>query len=664
MMSQLLALTPLELGDPLALATSWMLTYLIHSTILILGVWLVFRGIPPLAKRLSPAAANLSWKLALVGGLVTATVQLAAGVTPSLGALELETGPKVVEAAPEMIVVERRTTPALADPSEAGVFGAVLAPAALAPLPVASPTVSEETPVWPKILLAVWLIGALIALARLLVSAIGLRRRLANRKDVIDDPVLESFLVLCHDAQIKRKIRLTQTERIASPIALWRKEVVVPTRAVEELTPAAMRAVLAHEVAHLERRDPLWLAFAAVLEALLIFQPLNRLALRGMRDSAELLCDDWAIAHTGDGVQFAKSLAELASWTQANRSSLLLAGMIGGERPLVRRVRRALDGDPQRFDANEGARPTRTLLSLGTLAALIMFAPGAVNASPPKAEDKADRKARKAQDKAEREAAKAQERALEAREKAEQAAREAEEAAREAERAARSAAPEAHGPQHLIIRDGEDYLIIDDKGVRMRGDGADIEISDGANPKMRIRVHDDDFDLDLDVDAETLEGMADALMGEMMGEMFGGSPHGVPGMGPGAPGGTQGTPRGFDGFDGFDSFADLDALAEQFGAWGEHFGAHLEEELQRELGQQQEQLDQLDQEALERQLEEAAREIERELQELRSRKGNSQPRSQRAPFPSFAPPAPPAAPAPPAVAPMAPTPPASPVVAI
>ena len=100
MMSELLSQLTGHLGDPLTVASSWMLTYLIHSTILILAVWLVCRGIPPLAARVSPGAANLSWKLALVGGVVTATVQLAAGVTPALGALELETGPKVVEKAP------------------------------------------------------------------------------------------------------------------------------------------------------------------------------------------------------------------------------------------------------------------------------------------------------------------------------------------------------------------------------------------------------------------------------------------------------------------------------------------------------------------------------------------------------------------------------------
>ncbi|MCA9685323.1 MAG: Uma2 family endonuclease, partial [Myxococcales bacterium] len=133
-----------------------------------------------------------------------------------------------------------------------------------------------------------------------------------------------------------------------SPVALGRSEICLPQRAVDVLSPAQIQAILAHELAHLERRDPHWLALAAVIEALFFFQPLNRLARRGMQESAELLCDDWAIAATGDGVQFAKSLAELASWTHANRSSMLLAGMIGGERPLVRAIESIAGGAPLR----------------------------------------------------------------------------------------------------------------------------------------------------------------------------------------------------------------------------------------------------------------------------------------------------------------------------
>src|SRR6059036_3407671 len=49
---------------------AWLLTYLIHSTVLLGIAWLVTRG-----KRLEPAASDLLWKVALLAPLITGTIQ-------------------------------------------------------------------------------------------------------------------------------------------------------------------------------------------------------------------------------------------------------------------------------------------------------------------------------------------------------------------------------------------------------------------------------------------------------------------------------------------------------------------------------------------------------------------------------------------------------------
>jgi beta-lactamase regulating signal transducer with metallopeptidase domain len=558
----------------MAMFASWILTYLIHSTILILAVWLLVRGIKPIAARVSPSAENLAWKLALVGAFVTASAQLAVGVRPALGALELETAAPVVtrEASPASLPMSDRAT---SSPGFAPVAGRPVAIDEAAST-AASAGATEPAPLWPKLLLGAWALGAALMSLRLLLAARTLRRRLRERGPVLEDPVLEGFLTLCRDAEIRRTVVLSQSTRIVSPIALWRREIVVPERAVTELSPAAMRSVLAHELAHLERRDPFWLAGAAIVEALMFLQPLNRIARQGMQESAELLCDDWAIARTGDGVGFAKSLAEVASWEQANRSTLLLAGMVSSERPIVRRVRRALDGDPGRFESDTNPRPTRMLVGLGSLAALIMVAPGAVAASPPGiAPDSGERAASSADSGtwAQREAKARAEQAKRAAEAAELEARrlaaEAEAAAKLAERGTTSTGP------HLILRDGDEYLRIDGNGVTLRSKDADIDIiDDGQNPKLRMRMRDGSSELDLDVDLDTITNMALGLLGEELfgGEdLFGGGSSATSGFG-----GGFGGLGGLGGLGGFDEQAierEIQALQRE-----------LEQELQRELG--------------------------------------------------------------------------------
>ena len=71
-----------------ATATSWLLTYAVHSTLLLGGAWLVSRRLG--GRRL--AVQETLWKLALVGGLATATLQLGLGVRPLGGAWALDLG--------------------------------------------------------------------------------------------------------------------------------------------------------------------------------------------------------------------------------------------------------------------------------------------------------------------------------------------------------------------------------------------------------------------------------------------------------------------------------------------------------------------------------------------------------------------------------------------
>ncbi len=57
---------------------------------------------------------------------------------------------------------------------------------------------------------------------------------------------------------------------------------------------AELRAVLAHEFAHVHRRDVLWSGLLPAVAAALWIQPLNRVALVRVSEAAEHACDDCA----------------------------------------------------------------------------------------------------------------------------------------------------------------------------------------------------------------------------------------------------------------------------------------------------------------------------------------------------------------------------------
>ena len=137
---------------------------------------------------------------------------------------------------------------------------------------------------------------------------------------------------------------MSASDALATPVALARWEICLPGRALAELPAAEQRGILAHEAAHLVRRDPAWLLAARVIEAVLFVQPLNILVRRRLQEASEFLCDEWAVRRTGEPLALARCLASVAGWISPEAPPTLAAAMVErGGSPLVRRVRRILD---------------------------------------------------------------------------------------------------------------------------------------------------------------------------------------------------------------------------------------------------------------------------------------------------------------------------------
>lgn len=139
-----------------------------------------------------------------------------------------------------------------------------------------------------------------------------------------------------------RHIRVlrAKADRVTEPFAcgIWCWTIVLPDGIEEHLKPAEMRALLAHEVAHLIRRDPLWLFIGEFLCTGLAIQPLNFLARRRWLQSAELLCDDWAVEQNVSATSLATCLTRIAELRLNHRSSTWGLTAVGRAGLLTRRV--------------------------------------------------------------------------------------------------------------------------------------------------------------------------------------------------------------------------------------------------------------------------------------------------------------------------------------
>ena len=163
-------------------------------------------------------------------------------------------------------------------------------------------------------------------------------------RELIQDREIDTLREVLNRAGIRRPIRLTVASGLTSPVAIGRHEICLPQRVLAEMDPIQQESMLAHELAHLERRDSLWLLMARVIEAVFFFQPLNRLARRRMQDAAEFASDAFALQVLGKPVVLARCLARVAEWSVA--SPRLFAPAMSGRRGsmLVQRVERLTSG--------------------------------------------------------------------------------------------------------------------------------------------------------------------------------------------------------------------------------------------------------------------------------------------------------------------------------
>ena len=372
------------IADEVQAVAAWLLAYAVHSTLLLAAAALASRFLR------SPSWRDTVWKVALVGGLVTASLPLPAAwrLTAPLGVVRTAS-PLSAETAARFAAAAAGAAPAAAvDPRVAaggGVGSGGLPPAGGPPLMASYAGPAPPSPAWTApaaasraaaagapAIVGCWLAVAAAALLWRGTGYVRFLRRLRRRRE--EDPSLTATLdALARRLGVTRLPRVTRSAALEVPVALAGAEVCLPAVGFDQLSAAQQRSILAHELAHVRRHDPLWLLAAELLATALFFQPLNRLAQRRLKAVAEELCDDAAVAATGDPLPLVEGLALLAG-RLLQRHPLAVAAVVDGKQSsLVRRVSRVLAPAARR---KSPAAWVRTVAAAAGCLLLAMLAPG------------------------------------------------------------------------------------------------------------------------------------------------------------------------------------------------------------------------------------------------------------------------------------------------
>ena len=236
-----------------------------------------------------------------------------------------------------------------------------------------APSTSRDWHVWA---IGAWLTGVAVMLLRTLAIVLGGGRLRRRCRPVESETVLAMIERWRRHMHIGRPIRVVMGEHLSVPGVvgcLW-PTLLLPVAMVSGVPADDLRAILAHELAHIRRFDYLVNFCQMVVEALLFFNPAVWWVSRQIRLEREACCDAAAVALTGQKTHYAETLV---AWAQRMRqppgAAAALVSFTDGneESKLVDRIKRILiAGHRPRLRVSWPGALAMVVLSLLALAAL------------------------------------------------------------------------------------------------------------------------------------------------------------------------------------------------------------------------------------------------------------------------------------------------------
>ncbi len=192
-------------------------------------------------------------------------------------------------------------------------------------------------------LLVVWLAGVVLLFVRLSIGLTIAQRMMSAATQPPPGDLLLTFDRLARRIEVTRPIRLLRSALVEVPTVIgWLRPVVlIPFACLSGLSLNQIEAILAHELAHIRRRDYLVNVLQSVVEALLFYHPAVWWVSSHIRREREHCCDDLAVQYTGDALTYARALSLLEELRSAQPAIAL--GAHGGI--LTMRIKRLLGSD-------------------------------------------------------------------------------------------------------------------------------------------------------------------------------------------------------------------------------------------------------------------------------------------------------------------------------
>jgi len=218
------------------------------------------------------------------------------------------------------------------------------------------------------LIVTLWLLGMFFSLLRF-ISGFALNQRL---RYFATRPLPETVADRCREflsrLKIRNKIKILESGLAKSPMVIGHLKPVLlfPLGLVAGLPPGQVEAILAHELAHILRRDYLINLLQSIVDVLYFYHPGVRWISSFIRSEREHCCDDLALSFKVDSLDFAKALAAVQAEGYGKPSAPAVA-FANREGRLLVRVKRLFSKRRRSTDFSEG------LVAAGVLSLSVLW---------------------------------------------------------------------------------------------------------------------------------------------------------------------------------------------------------------------------------------------------------------------------------------------------
>ena len=213
-----------------------------------------------------------------------------------------------------------------------------------------------------------WFVGVILLAVRTGFSYLKTQSLARHNLTTVPSDVMPMVGELCEKLGLRRRVRLVASSVAQVPmvIGVFRPVVVLPSYILISLSESELRAIVAHELAHIKRGDHWLNAMMCLAEVLLFFHPFIWWAAKVMRSQREYHCDALAVDAGVDNVSLARALMQI----ETSRSIIAAAQISSQGGKLKSRIARILQvhSDTIKHQRITNMKNIIVTISLATLA--------------------------------------------------------------------------------------------------------------------------------------------------------------------------------------------------------------------------------------------------------------------------------------------------------